>query len=87
MMFESPLSLLILLLAILYRGQTSQRSALNDLYDSTNGSTWSNASYWKSVNISLSSWYGIQTTTDDLTGEETVVSILLSNNGLKGFLD
>lgn len=55
----------------------SDRAALMALYNSTDGLNWTNNSNWGTTQP-ISTWYGVW------AEEGTVLSISLSNNGLKG---
>ena len=64
----------------------TERQALIDLYNSTNGSNWSEDSNWNtSLAIPLSdvsTWHGIKV--ENIAGQDHVVSIKLDNNNLIG---
>ena len=56
----------------------SDRSALEALYDTTGGASWTNSTNWK-TSAPLGDWYGVKT---DASGR--VTELRLSDNGLTG---
>ncbi|GAB4159803.1 MAG: hypothetical protein Tsb0033_14840 [Winogradskyella sp.] len=61
----------------------SEREALVDLYNSTNGANWTNNTNWTSSSP-VSTWFGVTTT--NIAGTEHVTQINLSQNNLTGTL-
>jgi len=60
----------------------AERAVLTNLYESTNGASWTNHGNWNGVVGTECTWYGV--TCD--AGQTTVTSINLSNNNLTGTL-
>ena len=58
----------------------SERTILEDFFRATGGDTWKHSTTWLDSDESLCSWYGISCAPD----KESVESIRLSGNGLKG---
>lgn len=58
----------------------SERTILEDFFRATGGDTWAHSTSWLDSDESLCAWYGITCTAD----KESVESIRLSSNGLKG---
>lgn len=64
--------------------EDSQRAALIDLYDATNGDQWKHNDNWCS-DLPISQWYGVTTYGErDNTDSQVVYYLGLSNNDLSG---
>ena len=63
-------------------GNVTEKQALTDLYNSTNGNQWSNSQNWLS-DLPVSQWYGIN---DDYQNLDYVYTLDLGYNNLKGTL-
>jgi alpha-tubulin suppressor-like RCC1 family protein/Leucine-rich repeat (LRR) protein len=61
---------------------SAERQALIDLYNSTNGASWTNKTNWLGAAGTENTWYGV--TTD--AGNTTVLQLQLSGNNLVGAL-
>lgn len=61
----------------------SERTALIDLYNATNGANWTNSTNWN-TNAPVSTWHGINTAI--INGEPHIVNITLNNNNLNGII-
>ncbi len=81
---KRPLLLVcFVLISFLAVSQVSQieKNALIALYNSTNGASWTNNDNWLS-NSTVSTWHGV--TVNNISGQDHVTSIDLSNNNLVG---
>ncbi len=66
--------------ACVSRIPATERQALIDLYNSTNGSGWTNKTNWLGASGTECTWYGVNCD----AGENYVTEIILSNNNLSG---
>ncbi|MGB1293829.1 MAG: leucine-rich repeat domain-containing protein [Flavobacteriales bacterium] len=62
---------------------TTEKNALIEIYNATNGDQWTNNTRWLQNN-NVSSWYGV--TVELVGGEKHVTKLSLYNNNLNGFI-
>jgi hypothetical protein len=63
----------------------TDRAALVDLYQSTDGFQWRNSSNWLSPSASMCAWFGVECNANcTLTAECRVIKVQLNRNGLQG---
>ncbi|AQS94157.1 hypothetical protein BXQ17_08820 [Polaribacter sp. BM10] len=84
---RGKLLLIFAFISITINAQISQteRQALIDFYNATDGANWTNNTNWNTdINITsdVSNWYGVTVT--EINGQDYVTEINLSNNNLNG---